>query len=212
MVKVWDLRKDKTPVYTHRCSASVNRLSVSPSGASIAVPLDNRHTKICELMGSRGGQLNSHEPEGHRMAITSTVWAADESIVYTSSFDRYRSVLAWSFSESKEDQREAREAAALAKKVRRLLFDHELTCTRSSLLLQPIGKRSESKKRQRMRFGSRRRKRVRLLARSRGSANVRRSKRRSCRRNRRRRRRRRNQLSNWDGHYLARVSTVLRRF
>lgn len=118
MVKVWDLRKDKTPVYTHRCSAAVNRLSVSPSGASIAVPLDNRHTKICELMGSRVGQLNSHEPEGHRMAITSAVWSADESIVYTSSFDRYRSVLAWSFSESKEDQREAREAAAMAKKVR----------------------------------------------------------------------------------------------
>lgn len=117
LVKVWDLRKDKTPLYSHRCSAAVNRLSVSPSGVFAAVPLDNRHTKICELTGTRVGQLDSHEAEGHRMAITSTAWSADQSVVYTSSFDRYRSVLAWSFSESKEDEREAREAAALAKKV-----------------------------------------------------------------------------------------------
>ncbi len=101
---------------------SRTRLSVAPLSGLIAIPLDDRHTKICDLTGTRIGQLKSQVSEGHRTAITSTCWAVDESIIYTASFDRYRSVIAWSTSESKEAQREAREAAALAKKVRACLY------------------------------------------------------------------------------------------
>jgi hypothetical protein len=48
--------------------------------------------------------------------ITSTAWSVDESVIYTSSYDRYRPIIAWNAAESKEEEKEARELAARARK------------------------------------------------------------------------------------------------
>ena len=47
-------------VNTIRCSAGVNRFSVSKSSSTMAIPLDDSRTKLCDVSGNRLGTLRSH--------------------------------------------------------------------------------------------------------------------------------------------------------
>lgn len=80
MKKVWDLRNYKQPVHTVRCSSAINRycsvmfyvyfvftdyfclrFSMSPISSTIALPMDDRRTKLCDITGNRLGNLRSHD-------------------------------------------------------------------------------------------------------------------------------------------------------
>ena len=52
-VKFWDMRNMHTPTLVIRHSAGVNKMAVSPNGAAIAVPLDNRYIQLYNLSGHR---------------------------------------------------------------------------------------------------------------------------------------------------------------
>lgn len=93
--KTWDIRNQKQPLHTIRNSAPINRFSVSPISSSVALPMDDKRTKLCDISGNRLGNLRSHDKGGHTAMITSTAWSNDESVVYTSSFSYGGSVVAW---------------------------------------------------------------------------------------------------------------------
>ena len=63
--------------------------------STIAIPMDDRRTKLCDTTGNRLGNVRSHDKGGHTAMITSTAWSNDESVVYTSSFSRAGSIIAW---------------------------------------------------------------------------------------------------------------------
>jgi len=93
--KTWDLRNIKQPLHTIRCSSMVNRFSISPNTSTVALPMDDKRTKLCDITGNRLGNLRSHDKGGHVAPIMSTAWSNDESVVYTSSFSKTASIVAW---------------------------------------------------------------------------------------------------------------------
>lgn len=107
--RTWDLRNTKQPVHTSRCSSGINRFSASPVTGTIALPLDDRRTKICDISGNRLGNIRSHDKLGHTAMITCTAWSNDESVVYTSSFSRTRSLIAWTKADRKQEKRKNRD-------------------------------------------------------------------------------------------------------
>jgi len=92
-VKVWDRRNLKVPKTTIRCSSGVNRFSISPISSYLAIPQDDVRTKICDMNSRQLGRLKSDMRNGHRLMLSSTAWSNDESVLFTTGFDR--SVIAW---------------------------------------------------------------------------------------------------------------------
>jgi len=93
--RTWDIRNMKQPQHTIRGSAPINRFSISPLTGTIALPMDDRRTRLCDLPGNRLGNIRSHVKGGHSAIITGTAWSNDESVVYTCSFSRESSIVAW---------------------------------------------------------------------------------------------------------------------
>jgi WD40 repeat protein len=89
-VKLWDRRSSfKTPRTVIRCSSAVNRVALSPNHSLLAIPQDNRKTKICNLAGKKLASVPSeHQSTGHKHTINACAWSADESVLFTASFDR----------------------------------------------------------------------------------------------------------------------------
>ena len=95
-VKIWDLRNIKSPIYNIKNKSSVNRFSLSHYNTKkIAIPMDDRKTKVCNFEGERLGHLQTYSKGGHKTFITSTSWSVDDSVIFTSSFDQVRSIIAW---------------------------------------------------------------------------------------------------------------------
>eukprot|EP01112_Ceratiomyxa_fruticulosa_P022460 TRINITY_DN8219_c0_g1_i1.p1 TRINITY_DN8219_c0_g1~~TRINITY_DN8219_c0_g1_i1.p1 ORF type:complete len:585 (-),score=79.76 TRINITY_DN8219_c0_g1_i1:241-1995(-) len=92
-VKVWDIRNLKQARTTIRCPSGVNRLSFSSNTSTILVPLDDKRTVMYDINGVRKGKLVNEEKRGHKMMVSSACFSADESVIYTTSFDRR--VIAW---------------------------------------------------------------------------------------------------------------------
>eukprot|EP01113_Clastostelium_recurvatum_P025199 TRINITY_DN3030_c0_g1_i1.p1 TRINITY_DN3030_c0_g1~~TRINITY_DN3030_c0_g1_i1.p1 ORF type:complete len:568 (-),score=87.55 TRINITY_DN3030_c0_g1_i1:29-1732(-) len=92
-VKVWDARNLRQATSTIRCSSGVNRLGISHLTNTLVVPLDDRHTLVYDTAGNIKGKLQHQGKLGHKMMVGSAVWSADESVIFTTGFDRR--VLAW---------------------------------------------------------------------------------------------------------------------
>lgn len=74
-VKVWDLRNMRAPVTSIQTPSAVNRLSVSNTGL-IAIPQDNRHVVIHELLsGQKLCRLPRDSSKSHHRMVTATCWA-----------------------------------------------------------------------------------------------------------------------------------------
>merc|ERR1712241_84615 len=95
-VKVWDLRNMRAPVTSIQTSAAVNRLSIS-SGGMIAIPQDNRHVVIHDLLsGQKLTRLPRDTSHTHHRMVTSSTWALEETDgkwktranLFTAGFDR----------------------------------------------------------------------------------------------------------------------------
>jgi len=103
-VKIWDKRNLKVPKNSVRCSSGVNRFSVSPTSSHIAIPLDDVRTKVVEINNGRQyGRLKSDMRNGHKLMLSGTAWSNDESVIFTTGFDR--SVIAWAKPVTKETNR-----------------------------------------------------------------------------------------------------------
>jgi len=94
-VKIWDLRSSRLPLHVIRCQAGVGRLSFSPRTGTLAIPLQNRDIRICNIKGARVATLNPHKI-GHKGIVTSATWSTDESVVFSCGVSPVRQVLAWS--------------------------------------------------------------------------------------------------------------------
>jgi WD40 repeat protein len=90
-VKVWDARNTKAARATIRCHAPVNKISISPISSTLLVPEEGR-SLIYDLNGVCKGKLHQ-DKKRHKYMVTSTTWSSDESVVYTTGFDR--KVIAW---------------------------------------------------------------------------------------------------------------------
>jgi len=92
-VKIWDRRNMTTPRNSIRCSAGVNRLSISTINSWLAVPLDDSRTKVCDVNGKELGRLKSESKRRQRLMMTSATWSSDETVIFTTGFDKL--VVAW---------------------------------------------------------------------------------------------------------------------
>jgi len=92
-VKIWDARNIKAPRSAIRCHAAVNKISISPITSTLLIPTDERRATIFDVNGVCRGKLHHQEKFGHKYMISSTAWSSDESVVYTTGFDR--KVIAW---------------------------------------------------------------------------------------------------------------------
>lgn len=97
-VKVWDLKNMRSPLATVRLDSAVNRLSLSPTHNIMAIPLDNRHVRLYEMLGTRMSRLPRRARQGHQRIVCSTCWYDDSNTkpiqLVTSGFDKQ--LLAWS--------------------------------------------------------------------------------------------------------------------
>eukprot|EP01094_Clydonella_sp_ATCC50884_P002641 TRINITY_DN12002_c0_g1_i2.p1 TRINITY_DN12002_c0_g1~~TRINITY_DN12002_c0_g1_i2.p1 ORF type:complete len:256 (-),score=61.71 TRINITY_DN12002_c0_g1_i2:239-1006(-) len=105
LVKRWDMRVPKQPLTSIRCTAGVNRFSISPITATLAIPSDDRKMKLCDVSGASWGNLRSHKDGGHSSMITCAQWSQDESVIFTGSIDRSHHVLAWVVDEKEREKK-----------------------------------------------------------------------------------------------------------
>eukprot|EP01118_Nematostelium_gracile_P014843 TRINITY_DN5863_c0_g1_i2.p1 TRINITY_DN5863_c0_g1~~TRINITY_DN5863_c0_g1_i2.p1 ORF type:complete len:507 (-),score=121.82 TRINITY_DN5863_c0_g1_i2:30-1550(-) len=91
-VRIWDKRNLKAPKLVIRTSAGVNRFSISPVSSYLAIPQDDMRTNITNLNGRQVGRLKS-ESNRQRSMLSGTAWSNDESVIFTTGFDR--NVTAW---------------------------------------------------------------------------------------------------------------------
>ena len=94
-IKIWDLRNTKQPLHNIKNNSGVNKFSISHDNKSLAIPMDDRKTKVCDFEGERTGHLQTYAKGAHKTFITSTCWSNDNSVIFTSGFDRIRSIIAW---------------------------------------------------------------------------------------------------------------------
>jgi len=90
-VKFWDMRNMHAPTLVIRHNAGVNKLAVSPNGAILAVPLDNRYVQLYKMSGHR--MCRFARRGGHQKMVSAVGWIDDASLL-SSSFDSQ--VLEWS--------------------------------------------------------------------------------------------------------------------
>eukprot|EP01091_Cochliopodium_minus_P000479 TRINITY_DN10442_c0_g1_i1.p1 TRINITY_DN10442_c0_g1~~TRINITY_DN10442_c0_g1_i1.p1 ORF type:complete len:510 (+),score=107.67 TRINITY_DN10442_c0_g1_i1:204-1532(+) len=95
-VKLWDCRNIKSPIHQIKNKSAVNKFSLSNHTKKLAIPMDDRKTKVCNFEGERFGHLQTYSKGGHKSFISSTAWSVDDSVIFTSSFDQVRSIIAWS--------------------------------------------------------------------------------------------------------------------
>ncbi|CDW60216.1 WD repeat containing protein 37 [Trichuris trichiura] len=105
-VKVWDFRNMRTALTTIRLDSSVNRIAISRSNGIIAIPTDNRQTRLCDLAGTRITRLPSTSRRGHHRMVCCCAWADESSNcnLFTCGFDRL--VLGWNVSMSQPKEKE----------------------------------------------------------------------------------------------------------
>ncbi|EFA76198.1 hypothetical protein PPL_10415 [Heterostelium album PN500] len=94
-VKVWDIRQTKNCKTSIRCPLPINRLSVSQStpAAVIAIPQDDGRISVYDINGNRKGKMRDQYKYGHKLMATSTAWSNDDSVIFSSSFDRR--IISW---------------------------------------------------------------------------------------------------------------------
>jgi WD40 repeat protein len=93
-VKLWDLRHTSAAKTTMRCGAAPARVCVSNQTGLIAVPSEDKRTRVFDLSGAKRAKMRSEDKLGHRAAVTCAAWSNDESVLFSGSWDR--SVQAWS--------------------------------------------------------------------------------------------------------------------
>lgn len=103
-VKVWDMKNMRSPIATIRLDSPVNRLSVSAVNNIIAIPHDNRHVRLYDILGNRISRLPRGNRQGHKRMVCGTAWADKEPPngckLFTCGFDR--KVLGWNIILDKE--------------------------------------------------------------------------------------------------------------
>eukprot|EP01132_Coremiostelium_polycephalum_P003174 gene3174-3973_t len=87
-VKVWDIRQSKTCKTSIRCPFAINRLSVSPGTSIIAIPQDDGRISVYDVNGNRKGKMRDQYKYGHKLMASSTAWSYDDSVIFSSGFDR----------------------------------------------------------------------------------------------------------------------------
>jgi WD40 repeat protein len=93
-VKLWDLRHTSAAKTTMRCGAAPARVCVSNQTGLVAVPSEDKRTRVFDLTGAKRAKMRSEDKLGHRAAVTCAAWSNDESVLFSGSWDR--SVQAWS--------------------------------------------------------------------------------------------------------------------
>lgn len=96
-VKIWDLRKMRSPTDSIRLDIGVNRIALSQyENGVLALPLDNGHIRLYDLAGNRLAQIPRRDRQGHRRLVFSAAWSLDshqKCNLYTSAFDN--KVIGW---------------------------------------------------------------------------------------------------------------------
>ncbi|XP_064644351.1 WD repeat-containing protein 37-like [Lineus longissimus] len=102
-VKVWDLRNMRSPNTTIRTDSAVNRLAISQSSMTIAIPLDNRHVRLHDIHGVRLGRLPRNNRQGHSRMVCAATWCDDHPMcnLFTCGFDRR--VFGWNVNPQSKD-------------------------------------------------------------------------------------------------------------
>jgi len=93
-VKFWDMRNMHAPTLVLRHNSGVNKIGVSPNGAVLAVPLDNRYLQLYKMSGHRMCRFSRRG--GHQKMVSAVGWVDDQSLLSTS-FDSQ--VLEWSIAD-----------------------------------------------------------------------------------------------------------------
>ncbi len=93
-VKVWDARNTQTPLESIRCGANPARFTLSRHTSTLAIPMQDRKTKVCDTQGVNVGKCDSHK-HGHKGMLTCALWSDDETLLYTSSLDEAKSMEQW---------------------------------------------------------------------------------------------------------------------
>ncbi|KAF2076037.1 hypothetical protein CYY_002651 [Polysphondylium violaceum] len=95
-VRVYDIRQSKDCKTSIRCPYSINRVSVSGKGI-IAIPQDDGRVSVYNIYGNRKGKMRDQYKYGHKCMATATAWSSDDSVIFSSGFDR--KTISWACTE-----------------------------------------------------------------------------------------------------------------